>query len=182
MFMNGNENPYGSSPSDSEQPTEADMAQMMGFSNFGSKPKPQSKKRKRELAQLATSGPGADSGSGSNAMPLGNPRRKHDTGPDSSTKGRGRDTVDMKDEGSGNVRPNWSMQVPNTDAGQLFSQATLRESARPVLHSNERISSGSGEQKSQHDWHALRKGVRDSRGDVAYYDPSFVEDPWKDLV
>ncbi|KAM0797940.1 hypothetical protein BDR22DRAFT_914402 [Usnea florida] len=29
------------------------------------------------------------------------------------------------------------------------------------------------------DWQALRMGVRDQRGDVAFYDKSFVEDPWR---
>lgn len=28
-------------------------------------------------------------------------------------------------------------------------------------------------------WHEWRKGVRDSRGDMAFYDASFVEDPWR---
>ena len=31
------------------------------------------------------------------------------------------------------------------------------------------------------DWWALRKGVRDERGDMAFYDASFVEDPWRYL-
>lgn len=31
------------------------------------------------------------------------------------------------------------------------------------------------------DWQALRKGVPDERGDVAFYDASFVEDPWRVL-
>lgn len=31
------------------------------------------------------------------------------------------------------------------------------------------------------DWQALRKGVVDERGDVAFYDGSFVEDPWRGL-
>ncbi|MCJ1403085.1 hypothetical protein MMC11_006308 [Xylographa trunciseda] len=33
-----------------------------------------------------------------------------------------------------------------------------------------------------YDWNALRKGIRNEQGDVAYYDASFVEDPWRDLV
>ncbi|MCJ1284601.1 hypothetical protein MMC26_003935 [Xylographa opegraphella] len=33
-----------------------------------------------------------------------------------------------------------------------------------------------------YDWNALRKGVRNEKGDLVYYDASFVEDPWKDLV
>ena len=32
-----------------------------------------------------------------------------------------------------------------------------------------------------HDWAALKRGVQDARGDVAYYDKSFIEDPWQEL-
>ena len=32
------------------------------------------------------------------------------------------------------------------------------------------------------DWQALRRGVPDERGDVAFYDASFVEDPWRGLL
>lgn len=31
------------------------------------------------------------------------------------------------------------------------------------------------------DWQALRRGVPDEKGDVAFYDASFVEDPWRGL-
>ena len=31
------------------------------------------------------------------------------------------------------------------------------------------------------DWQALRRGVRDERGDTAFYNENFVEDPWRDL-
>ncbi|KAL9126980.1 MAG: hypothetical protein Q9217_004062 [Psora testacea] len=31
------------------------------------------------------------------------------------------------------------------------------------------------------DWQALRRGVRNERGDTAFYDVSFVEDPWAGL-
>ncbi|KAL2055213.1 hypothetical protein ABVK25_004551 [Lepraria finkii] len=31
-------------------------------------------------------------------------------------------------------------------------------------------------------WQALRRGVRDERGDMAFYDASFVEDPWKHML
>lgn len=38
------------------------------------------------------------------------------------------------------------------------------------------------QQSSQaYDFRALRKGVRDENGDMAYYDESFVEDPWRTL-
>lgn len=37
-----------------------------------------------------------------------------------------------------------------------------------------------GHQKN-YDFKSLRKGTRDEWGDMAYYDSSFVEDPWKGL-
>ena len=180
LFVGGDENPYRSSLSDSEETIEADMAQMMGFSKFGSKPKPQSKKRKRELAQLATSGPGAESGSGSNTMPLGNSRRKQHEGADSLVKVGGGDKITLKGEGlsSGGFGRSW--QVPNQHEDG-FSQAKSRNQAERALSIDAQTPSNIGAQQSQHDWHALRKGMRDGRGDIAYYDSSFVEDPWKDL-
>ena len=33
----------------------------------------------------------------------------------------------------------------------------------------------------QYDWHALRRGIRDENGDVAYFDWRFVEDPWRGM-
>lgn len=38
-----------------------------------------------------------------------------------------------------------------------------------------------GAEITQDELQALRKGVRDERGDVAYFLPSFVEDPWEKL-
>ena len=46
----------------------------------------------------------------------------------------------------------------------------------PAVKSSE---AGAGEQRNNQA--ALRRGVRNERGDVAYYDESFVEDPWKEL-
>ena len=42
-------------------------------------------------------------------------------------------------------------------------------------------SQGGKLQSGEWDWQALRRGVRDERGDVAYYDASFVEDAWAGL-
>lgn len=36
-------------------------------------------------------------------------------------------------------------------------------------------------QGQRYDWVALRRGVRNRQGDMAYYDRSFVEDPWREL-
>lgn len=36
--------------------------------------------------------------------------------------------------------------------------------------------------RQKHDFKSLRKGIKDERGDLAYYDGSFVEDPWRGLL
>lgn len=180
MFMNDGENPYGPSPSDSEDPAEADMASMMGFSNFGSKPKPTSKKRKREMAQLAASGPGAESGSGSNTMPLGKPRRKPAEGGNGAEGSAMKEEANlgsesMMDQGS---HKQWQLSGHHEDVVHDPSLEELRESSSS-LKGRSPIAGGSDQ--TRYDWHALRKGIRDLNGDVAYYDVSFVEDPWKGL-
>ena len=177
--MSGDDDPHGHSPSDTDEAAQADMAQMMGFSSFGSKPNPQSKKRKREIAQLAASGPGAESGSGSNTMPLGKPRRK---------------PVDVKDEEAGNYEQSnvtgetvrFSDEHQQILGDQVPEEAVpdrdwRKESAKPSASQNAFAQSTGGRGQAQQDLYALRKGVRDQRGDVAYYNPSFIEDPWKDL-
>ena len=37
-------------------------------------------------------------------------------------------------------------------------------------------------QGQRYDWAILRRGVRNQQGDMAYYDQSFVEDPWRELI
>lgn len=57
--------------------------------------------------------------------------------------------------------------------------------ARSILASEER---GGGKDKAGvasgelYDWRALRKGVVNLIGDVTYYDESFVENPWRELL
>ena len=181
MSMKSNDNPDGNSLSESEDPAAADMAQMMGFSNFSSKAKPLSKKRKRELAQLAASGPSMESGSGSNTMPLGKPRRKPVEGEGVARGNREPGENKLNTEAVTNERSIGSEK----DMGQYGDVApplVLGDQSRPSSFRNEPHPSASEDGYSHYDWHALRKGVRDERGDVAYYDTSFVEDPWKNLT
>ncbi|MCJ1477378.1 hypothetical protein MMC13_006049 [Lambiella insularis] len=64
----------------------------------------------------------------------------------------------------------------SNDAEADVTTSTLPSGALPVRPQRESMSQG------RYDWAALRRGVRNERGDVAYYDASFVEDPWKDLI
>lgn len=51
-----------------------------------------------------------------------------------------------------------------------------------VTQGGDAVAQGGAVRKEAYDWRALRKGVRDENGDVAYYDGSFVEDPWRGLM
>ena len=175
--MKSDDNPNGHSLSESEEP---DMAQMMGFSSFSSKSKPLSKKRKRELAQLAASGPGMESGSGSNTMPLGKPRRKPVEVKGVARGNGGSEENDINMEAATNERSIGS-EKDMGQYGNVAPPSVLGDQAKPSSFSNEPHRFTDEDGYSQYDWHALRKGVRDERGDVAYYDTSFVEDPWKNL-
>lgn len=58
-------------------------------------------------------------------------------------------------------------------------QSSSQQLPRQSTYSNSTSQSQHGLQK--HDFKSLRKGIRDEWGDMAYYDGSFVEDPWKGL-
>ena len=58
-------------------------------------------------------------------------------------------------------------------------QSSSQQLPRQSAYSNSTSQSQHGQQK--HDFKSLRKGTRDEWGDMAYYDGSFVEDPWKGL-
>lgn len=163
------------SPSASDTET-ADMAAMMGFSSFGAKPNPPSKKRK--LDQLAASRTGAESGSGSNSMPLGQPRgqkREADgaLGGFNKQQGGGFEDHVQSTETAGTLDPGKGGKAGDAmeGAGAMSTSAT-GSLAGPRA----------GKLQDNYDWQSLKRGIRNERGDVAYYDASFVEDPWKHLT
>lgn len=57
------------------------------------------------------------------------------------------------------------------------SEGAAGETAQPAAST-----SGTGDDPAQPSLEALSQGVRNGRGDLVYFMPSFVEDPWKDLV
>ena len=163
----------GSPPaSDTES---ADMTVTMGFSSFGSKLNPPSKKRK-----LNASLSGAGSGSGNNSMPLGKPRAQKTIAAGKLEEFHAQDrerqgtNVDVANE-AGEERLISSEDIVGAVEGIGHSQQFTMD---PPMRS---VGLGTGGGQANYDWSALKKGVKDERGDVAYYDASFVEDPWKRL-
>lgn len=163
------------SPSASDTET-ADMAAMMGFSSFGAKPNPPSKKRK--LEQLAATRTGAESGSGSNSMPLGQPR------------GQKKEAVGglggfNKQHGGGREGHVQSVEsVKNVESGKGPKAGGAVEGPGTTSTSTLGSSLGlpAGKLQGFYNWQSLKMGIRNERGDVAYYDASFVEDPWRHLT
>lgn len=156
----------------------ADMAAMMGFSSFGAKPNPPSKKRK--LEQSAASRTGAESGSGSNSMPLGTPRGQKAAGGVSAgldnqlEEGNHEHIEPLAAPREGNAREHEEGRgiIGETGAREQALSGILKHHAGPAAGINQ----------PQYDWNVLRRGVKNDRGDVAYYDASFIEDPWKHLT
>lgn len=229
------------SPLASSDP-DAVMAEMMGFSSFGSKP---ITKKKRKLHPTSPE----NTGSGSNSLPLGTGSRgkrkpeqakckvkdnerdqdgrnergvkydkrdaevdsvdggvplqgpsqilhsqlnqsvKHsDLTPDSINKTHAKALEEDKSAKTGVEKKasrvlaeglplyiTQAQQNPSVFPYQSPSQLPLQSS-----YPNPTPQSQHGRQK--HDFRSLRKGIRDERGDMAYYDGSFVEDPWRGLL
>ncbi|KAL8847659.1 MAG: hypothetical protein Q9221_007301 [Calogaya cf. arnoldii] len=74
--------------------------------------------------------------------------------------------------------------VPNANT-MITQQRKNTESTRVDLYSTMQLKRRPGVEAKDgfegHTWNEWRKGVRDERGDTAFYDASFVEDPWRGL-
>lgn len=148
---------------------------MMGFSSFGAKPNPLSKKRK--LDEVATAGSSVASSSGVNTMPLGKPRApigEHGA-VDAAQMREGEAKQHEDDSGVANADPEETI----VGKGYVHEQRVNVTTTSPS--SVQRATAAAGGQRNAYNWHALRRGVRNEMGDVAYYDASFVEDPWEHL-
>ena len=186
------------------------MAATMGFSSFGSKPHPPKKKQKMSLEDQSNSTGTNSTPLGVRSRGLvgekqQKPIAQREEGVEGDGAGKGltgsvpfvkpsihadgnTTSVQHNEEGSGNPilapSPNDGMnerqQVGNDSVtgGFLGDNMLLpvnREGLVEMRPEPGKRADGTW------DWQALRRGVRDERGDTAFYDASFVEDPWKDL-
>ena len=150
------------------------MAKMMGFSDFGSKPK----KRKIEYKREAHV-PSGQSGSGSNTMPLGRRRENKAQHLDGEAKDDGEQEAEIGVSGHGGGQGDFDglereplgqakdVKNANVEKSNEVSKSLQLKSSPPTSQPHhEQDESGS---------FRARTGAR------GYFHPSFIEDPWKDL-
>ena len=160
---------------DTDAPLSADdpaLLAQMGFAAFGTPPRdragPAAKKRRPNPARAELSGANATS---ANRQPLG-------------ARGAPADARVVPNDG----RTGAATAPPPADASPdvaMADDADATADASLGTHAEPRNGAGEGalrpvrvEDRSAAEWAALRSGVRDEHGDVAYFDWSFVEDPW----
>ena len=158
---------------DAEDKVEFDVAAAMGFGSFGSKP---------HLAKRRKTNATDNTGSGSNSEPLGMRPVKEaimETAKLPSTQPELNTIVSLNysAEPQDPARPLETKAVSQEDD----TQTPLYQHPGTGSHSQASRNSAGKLPNGEWDWQALRRGVRDEQGDIAYYDASFVEDPWAAL-
>ncbi|KAF2853896.1 hypothetical protein T440DRAFT_292962 [Plenodomus tracheiphilus IPT5] len=143
-----------------DEEEDMDIAAAMGFGSFGGT-------KKRKYDHTKSPKPTADDASGANSTQLGVRPKKlastQETDPEDAI------SLDSKDH-----RTAESLAVP----------ANLHSAPKEQPHNDastmETVSFG-GPPITRGELNALKFGVKDENGDVAYFLPSFVEDPWASL-
>lgn len=138
------------------------IAEAMGFAGFGMQP---GKKRKfdandgfvdPDAKQEPKTAEAQSKGKGANYTPLGSKAAQEMTGDDGSA----------------------SLTASGGGASAALAQSSIAVSTHQQLPRRGPLQ---GERGGRIDLQALRHGVKNENGDVAYFLPSFIEDPWEGL-
>jgi hypothetical protein len=163
---------------------EEDIAAAMGFSSFGG-----TKKRKYDQASSPTQ---KASSSGANSTRLGvRPKVSSGELPEASDMSTLAETnVVQSTEPCTNAKGKPKQPAANSLADFLSRGQGLPDKppapnpvSTPLVQDDESspMVSFGGPSVSKSELDALRRGVRNERGDLVYFLPSFVEDPWEKL-
>jgi hypothetical protein len=165
-----------------DEEEDMDIAAAMGFASFGG-----AKKRKYDQTNSPKTKPAA---SGANTAQLGVRTRRTDGVETENVD----DTIESASNSGSHTHPPKKTQKPpaaSSLADFLARAQTLPEKPPGVLEINsnptepgpsasEMVSFG-GSSISKAELNALRFGVRNEHGDMAYFLPNFVEDPWANI-
>jgi hypothetical protein len=134
------------------------LGDLMGFTNFGAKP--QAKKQRTSEEEAATS---------SNAVPLG---QRQDRDADDHDKGKQAQMREL---------------THNPAASKRHQDPLAATSVSPTTSEQAKGAFPTGvpmeifDKLTWKELEAYRKGVKQQNGDLAYFLPSFIEDPWAKL-
>lgn len=165
-----------------DEEEDIDIAAAMGFSSFGG-----TKKRKFDHANSPKAATGA---SGANSTQLGVRTKKIASSESNEHGDTGADPVDQANDAQGNGSKKshgpGSGLASFLARGQTLSETPLGTDNAPDMsvsgdQSNTEMVSFGGPPISRAELNALRNGVQNENGDTAYFQPSFVEDPWVKL-
>lgn len=149
-----------------------DVAAAMGFGSFGAKPHLTKKRKVETLDDLPTS---------QSSIPI---RQGLDEGSKEALHLPGTsNTLGAESECSAPAGASAASSHAGFPAG-LPPKPPTRNLDQPGhnLASEQMESREPGKNMNgEWDWYALRRGVHEKNGDIAYYDASFVEDPWAHL-
>ncbi|KAI4173541.1 MAG: hypothetical protein LQ343_002879 [Gyalolechia ehrenbergii] len=196
--------------STNENETDIDIASAMGFSSFGSQPQAKKRKFAHPPRQPGSEASGGNASGGGNKIPLGKGREREGaaekpvqiggtgvgmgvpgegveggaTAAEEGVEKGGREGVRVEEAVGGEgeaMRRFQTAEETRRECGGVSTPGMEGSGARgmegrAVLG---RVLRGAGFQG--HSWKEWREGVKDERGDVAFFDASFVEDPWRGL-
>ena len=159
---------------DTHDASEADLdvAAAMGFGSFGSKPHLTKRRKVESIDDLPSS---------QSSIPI---RQGLDASSKEGLHSHGRlDTLSTESERSAPVRATGASSLAEVPTGLPPKPPAndLNLPGQDVAGDQMQSRDPGKRADGEWDWYALRRGVKEKNGDVAYYDSSFVEDPWAHL-
>ncbi|KAF2747173.1 hypothetical protein M011DRAFT_477620 [Sporormia fimetaria CBS 119925] len=165
-----------------EDTEDIDIAAAMGFSSFGGA-------KKRKFSQSNSPKRGGPDASGANSVRLGVRTKLTDNEPDpEEIPGKVMESTEQTGKSKANAKlPAASSLADFLNRGQSLPEkpvsgpAPVEEQQPNSKDDTDTAVSFGGPTVTKAELNALRQGIRNSRGDLAYFLPSFVEDPWEKL-
>ncbi|KAI5269101.1 hypothetical protein E4T47_07225 [Aureobasidium subglaciale] len=141
------------------------MAEAMGFTSFGSKRRKHT--TRADEAFIDDSGNQIPASTGANDIPLGTRPAANDV------------TERAQEQGISKEMPMATarIEVASSEHGRAVETMKAMEATGEVQEDNWTIGFPPAQELA-----ALRRGIKNARGDMVVFMPSFIDDPWKGLA
>lgn len=91
------------------------------------------------------------------------------------------DSGGRREHAEGSKQGNGANSLPLGKRKSRGESAAEQENVHASSKSSAMKAEGAETNEGKNDLQALRDGVKNDRGDMVYFMPNFIEDPWKDL-